>query len=52
VLRVNVSLTQNTENNDTDFTLGCSTNSGCEQSFVDFFAEINKEEQFLKGTTQ
>ncbi|XP_060568575.1 uncharacterized protein LOC132727166 isoform X2 [Ruditapes philippinarum] len=49
VLRVNVSLTQNTENNDTDFTLGCSTNSGCEQSFVDFFAEINKEEQFLKG---
>lgn len=49
VSRVNVSLSQDKDNNNTAFTLGCSTNSGCEQSFVDFFAEINKEEQYLRG---
>ncbi|XP_052782429.1 uncharacterized protein LOC128218779 isoform X2 [Mya arenaria] len=50
VKRVNISLSQQiTTDNTTDFTIGCSTNSGCEQSFVDFFAEINKEEQYLRG---
>lgn len=49
ILKVNVSLKQSTEDNHTDFTIGCSTKSGCEQSFVDFFAEINKEEQYLRG---
>ncbi|XP_045199620.2 uncharacterized protein LOC123553936 isoform X2 [Mercenaria mercenaria] len=49
VLRVNVSLTQDTVSNETDFTIGCSTNSGCEQSFVEFFAEMNKEEQHLRN---
>lgn len=45
VLKVNVTL----NSTDSEFKLGCSTNSGCEQAFVDFFAEINTEEQFLRG---
>ena len=37
---MNVTLVQNKAEN--GFEIGCSTNSGCQQSFVDFFAEINK----------
>ena len=40
VSKVNVTLVQNKAEN--GFEIGCSTNSGCQQSFVDFFAEINK----------
>ena len=50
VKKVNLTLSQQvTDDERTDYTVGCSTNSGCEQSFVDFFAEINKEEQHLRG---
>ncbi|XP_052265896.1 uncharacterized protein LOC127868297 [Dreissena polymorpha] len=49
IKKVNISLSQDVTHNSTDYKIGCSTTSGCEQSFVDFFAEINQEEQFLRG---
>ena len=43
VSKVNVTLIQEQSvNGDKQFKVGCSTNSGCQQAFVDFFAEINK----------
>lgn len=49
VSKVNVNLTQEESQGEKLFRISCSTNSGCQQSFVDFFAEINKEETHIRG---
>lgn len=48
VSKVNVTLSQE-EGTNNQFKIGCSTNSGCQQSSVDFFAEINQEETTIEG---
>lgn len=49
VKKVNISLDQPMNGSEEVYQIACSTNSGCRQSSVEFFAKIDDEEHYLRG---